>query len=45
MTQTGLLSPVLATCGIRPPEKAFETTHSCLLLLVDSSEEEYNLKH
>ncbi len=27
---------VLATCGIRPPVKAFENTQSCLLLLADS---------
>ncbi len=38
-------SPVLATCGIRPPDEAFENTQSYLLLLADSEEEEYNLKH
>ena len=37
--------PVLATCGIRRPEWACENPSCCLLLLVDSSEEEYNLKH
>ncbi len=26
---------VLATCGIRPPDKAFENPQSCLLLLAD----------
>jgi len=31
---------VLATCGIRPPDKAFENTQSRLLLLADSEEEE-----
>jgi hypothetical protein len=31
---------VLATCGIQPPNKAFENTQSGLLLLVDSEEEE-----
>ena len=31
---------VSATCGIRPPNKAFENTQSGLLLLVDSEEEE-----
>ena len=37
--------PVLATCGIRPPFEASEKTQSRLLLLGDSEEEEYNLKH
>ena len=37
--------PVLAACGIRPPNKAFENTQSGLLLLADSEEEEENLKH
>src|SRR6516165_5671463 len=37
--------PVLATCGIRRPELACENTSCCLLLLADSPEEEYNLKH
>jgi hypothetical protein len=36
---------VLATCGIRQAELACENTSCCLLLLADSSEEEYNLKH
>ena len=35
----------MATCGIRPPVEAFENTQSRLLLLADSEEEEYNLKH
>ncbi len=39
------LRRVLATCSIRPPDKAFENTQSRLLLLVDSKEEEYNLMH
>jgi len=38
-------TPVLATCGIRPPEKAYENLHCHLLPLVDSEEEEYNLSH
>jgi putative transposase len=38
-------SAVLATCGIRRPELACESTSCCLLLLADSREEEYNLKH
>ena len=33
---------MLATCGIRPPEQAFEITQSRLLRLADSEEEEYN---
>jgi hypothetical protein len=33
--------PVLATCDIRPPDEAFENTHSRLLLLADFEEEEY----
>jgi hypothetical protein len=37
--------PVLATCGIRQPKLASEDTSCCLLLLADSSKEEYNLKH
>ncbi len=40
-----LCIPVLATCGIRCPELACENTSCCLLLLADSSEEEYNGKH
>ena len=35
---------VLATCGIRPSNEAFENTQSRLLLLADSEEEEYHLK-
>ncbi len=38
-------APVLATCGIRRSELACENTPCCLLLLADSPEEEYNLKH
>jgi len=37
--------PVLATCGIRRPELACENTSCCLLLLADSREEAYHLKH
>jgi hypothetical protein len=37
--------PVLATCGIRWPAWACENTSCCRLLLADSSEEEYNLRH
>jgi deazaflavin-dependent oxidoreductase (nitroreductase family) len=33
---------VLATCGIRPPEQAFEITQSRLSRLANSEEEEYN---
>jgi len=36
---------VLATCAIRQPEWACENTSCCRLLLADSSEEEYNLRH
>jgi hypothetical protein len=36
---------VLATCDIQPPDEAFENTQSHHLLLADSEEEEYNLKH
>jgi hypothetical protein len=36
---------MLATCDIQPPDEAFENTQSHHLLLVDSEEEEYNLKH
>jgi putative transposase len=36
---------VLATCGIHRPELGCENTSFCLLLLADSSEEEYNRKH
>lgn len=35
----------LATDQIRSPNEAFENTQSRLLLLADSEEEEYNLKH
>jgi putative transposase len=35
----------LATCGVRPPDKADENIHCRLLPLVDSEEEEYNLSH
>ena len=35
---------MLATCGIRPSNEAFENTQSRLLLLADSEEEEYHLK-
>jgi hypothetical protein len=38
-------TPVLATCGIRRPELAYENPSCCLLRLADSSEEEYHLKH
>jgi hypothetical protein len=45
-TDTGEHQPlVLATCGIRRPELGCENTSFCLLLLADSPEEEYNLKH
>jgi len=37
--------PVLATCGIRPPELPCENPSCCLLLLADSPEDEYNRKH
>jgi len=37
--------PVLATCGIRSLVEAFANTQSRHLLLADSEEEEYNLKH
>jgi hypothetical protein len=43
ITQTSLYCwerAVLATCGIRPSNEAFENTHSHLLLLADSEEEE-----
>ncbi len=40
-----LASPVLATCGIRPSDEAFENTQSRLLFLAEFAEEEYNLKH
>jgi hypothetical protein len=36
---------MLATCGIRPPDEAIENSQSRLLLLPDSEEEKYNLKH
>jgi hypothetical protein len=36
---------VLATCAIRQPEWACENTSCCRLLLADSSEEEYHLRH
>ena len=36
--------PVLATCQIRSPNEAFESTQSRHLLLADFEEEEYNLK-
>jgi len=36
---------VLATCGIRLPDKAFENSQLCLLLLAGSVEEEYNLSN
>ena len=36
---------VLATWGIHRPELACENSSCCLLLLADSREEEYNLKH
>ncbi len=36
---------MLATCGIRRPELACENTSCCLLLLADSREEAYHLKH
>ncbi len=36
----GCAIPVLATCGIRSPDEAFENTQSRLLLLADSEEEE-----
>jgi hypothetical protein len=39
------LMPVLATCGIRRQNFACESSPCCLLLLADSWEEEYNLKH
>jgi hypothetical protein len=35
----------LATCGIRRPELPCENPLCCLLLLADSSVEEYNCKH
>jgi len=42
----GAVTPlVLATCSIRRPELACENPSCCLLLLADSSEEEYHLKH
>jgi hypothetical protein len=44
-TSSGVPSRVLATCGILWPELACENPSCCLLLLADSSEEEYNLKH
>jgi Domain of unknown function (DUF5615) len=40
-----IFPPVLATCGIRRPEWAYENTQSRLLLLANSLEEVYNLKH
>ena len=36
---------VLATCCIRRLELGCENTSSCLLLLANSSKEEYHLKH
>ena len=36
---------MLATCDIQPTDEAFENTQSHHLLLADSEEEEYNLKH
>src|SRR5262249_52845647 len=36
---------VLATCGIRRPELAYEDTHSCLLFLANFPEKVYNLRH
>jgi hypothetical protein len=39
------LPPVLATCGIHRHELGCESTSFCLLLLADSPEAEYNLKH
>src|SRR5215467_1231881 len=38
-------TPVLATCGIRRSELACENPACCLLLLADSSAEEYHGKH
>ena len=35
---------MVATCGIRQSNEAFENTQSRLLLLADSEEEAYNLK-
>jgi hypothetical protein len=40
-----VITSVLATCGIRRPGLACENTSTCFLLLADSSQEEYNLKH
>jgi hypothetical protein len=37
--------PVMATCGIRPPDKASENIYCRHLPLFDSEEEEYNLTH
>ncbi len=36
---------VLATCGIRRPELAYEDTQSCLLFLANFPEKVYNLRH
>ena len=36
---------VLATCGIRRPEWAYEDTQSCLLYLANFPEKVYNLRH
>ncbi len=36
--------PVLATCGIRPPDEVFKNTRLRLLLLADPEEEEYHRK-
>ena len=38
-------SLVLATCGIHRHELGCESSSFCLLLLADSPEAEYNLKH
>jgi hypothetical protein len=45
MNLRGNKKAVLATCGIRRPELACENTSCCLLLLADSREEAYHLKH
>src|SRR5436305_10114079 len=39
------IPPVLATCGIRRPELAYEDTQSCLLFLANFPEKVYNLRH
>src|SRR5215472_7749188 len=41
----GQFPPVLATCVIRRPQWACENPSCYFLLLADSREEEYNLKH